>query len=212
LGGHDAPKLRGSFPLGERLWHKSGVEPRKRPRRTPPPLDQQALQELALRYAGKYATTRAKLRAYLARKVRERGWGCDSPPDLDVLANRFAELGYVDDASYALGQSRSLSARGYGKRRLADKLRLAGVEQADGSAANRLADVEAVGAALRFARRRRLGPYAADHADRPQREKWIAAMIRAGHSFGLARALASLPPGAEIDEEQLSEINRLGTN
>jgi regulatory protein len=76
----------------------------------PQPLDQAALQELALRYVGKYATTRAKLRTYLGRKLRERGWEGDREPDLEVLGNRFAELGYIDDASYALGQSRSLSA------------------------------------------------------------------------------------------------------
>ena len=39
-------------------------------------------------------------------------------PDLDVLADRFAEHGYVDDAAYALAKSRSLTGRGYGKRRV----------------------------------------------------------------------------------------------
>lgn len=181
---------------------------RHRPRRAPQPLDQAALQELALRYVGKYATTRAKLRAYLTRKLRERGWEGTPEPDLEALGNRFAELGYIDDAAYALGQSRSLSARGYGKRRLADKLRLAGIEEADSSEANRHADEEAVNAALSFAERRRLGPYAAAVAERPQREKWIAAMVRAGHAFAIARAIAAMPPGTEIDADQLSELVR----
>ena len=39
-----------------------------------PPLDQEGLERLALFYAGRYATTRAKLRTYLKRKVAERGW------------------------------------------------------------------------------------------------------------------------------------------
>lgn len=177
-------------------------------RRVPPPLNQATLQELALRYVGKYATTRAKLRAYLARKVRERGWEADREPDLEMLANRFAELGYVDDASYALGQSRSLTARGYGKRRLTDKLRVAGVEESDSGAANAHADGEAVSAAMRFAERRRLGPFAVAAADRFQREKWIASMVRAGHSFALARAIVSIPVGAPIDFAELR--NRAG--
>ncbi|HKP33671.1 MAG TPA: RecX family transcriptional regulator [Sphingomicrobium sp.] len=171
-----------------------------------PPLDRQRLEELALRYVGKYATTRAKLRAYLGRKLRERGWEGAREPDLEALASRFAELGYIDDASYALGQSRSLSARGYGKRRLTDKLRLAGIEESDRGEANRYADKEAVSAALRFAERRRLGPFAAAAVDRAQREKWIATMVRAGHGFAIARVIASLPPGAEIDDDQLSEL------
>jgi regulatory protein len=174
----------------------------------PQPLDQAALQELALRYVGKYATTRAKLRTYLGRKLRERGWEGDREPDLEVLGNRFAELGYIDDASYAIGQSRSLSARGYGKRRLTDKLRSSGVEEADSGEAIRLADKQAVSAALRFAERRRLGPYAASAVERPQREKWIAAMVRAGHAFAIARAIAAMPPGAEFDDDQLSELVR----
>ena len=169
-------------------------------------MDQARLQELALRYVGKYATTRAKLSGYLNRKIRERGWEGNRPADIGALADRFAELGYVDDAAYALGQSRSLSARGYGKRRLTDKLRLAGVDEADGGEARRHADAEAVQAALRLAERRRLGPFASIDADRPQREKWVAAMIRAGHGFGLARAIAAMPPGADIDEDQLREF------
>jgi regulatory protein len=164
-----------------------------------------ALHELALRYVGKYATTRAKLRSYLGRKLRERGWDGNGSPDLEALANRFADLGYIDDASYAIGQSRSLSSRGYGKRRLSQKLRVAGVEGADSAEANALADGEAVEAALRFAKRRRLGPFAIAAADAPQRQKWIAAMIRAGHGFGLARAIAALPPGANIDPEWLQD-------
>jgi regulatory protein len=170
-----------------------------------PPLDEAKLQELALRYVGKYATTRAKLRSYLSRKVRERGWAGEREPQFEGLASRFAELGYIDDAAYALAQSRSLTARGYGKRRLTDKLRLAGVEQADGEAAGHYAERQAAAAALRFAERRRIGPYASSAADRPQREKWIAAMVRAGHGFGLARAIGTLEPGASIDLDELNE-------
>lgn len=192
--------------LGERLWHKSGVNSRNRPQRAPIPLTETALQDLALRYVGKYATTRAKLRTYLARKIRERGWDGQREPDLEALASRFAELGYVDDASYALGQSRSLAARGYGKRRLADKLRMAGVGEADGKSATAHADSEAVKAAVRYAERRRIGAFAAALGDLPQRQKWIAAMVRAGHPFGLARALSVMTPGQDIDLDQLYEI------
>ena len=182
------------------MWHKNGVHSRFKPRRPIPPLNESALQELALRYVGKYATTRAKLAAYLARKVRERGWE-GGQPDIATLAERLAGLGYVDDAAYALGKSRALSARGYGKRRLADQLRIAGVNEQDGSEANAHADAEAAESAIRFARRRRIGPFAVAPADPRQREKWIAAMIRGGHQPALARALAEMKPGAEIDLE-----------
>lgn len=181
-------------------------------RRVIPPLDRKRLDELALRYVGRYATTRAKLRSYLARKLRERGWGEAGAPDLEALAARFAELGYIDDAAFALSKSQSLSARGYGKRRLLDKLRLAGVEEDDGAAARDHADAEALEAALRFARRRRIGPFADAAPDPRQREKAIGAMVRAGHGFAVARAIADLPPGADVDHDELRERARLVAN
>ena len=197
------------LPIGEPLWHKKGVKARFKARRAPPPLSGEALQELALRYVGKYATTRAKLKSYLARKLRERGWDGEREPDLEALGDRFAQLGYIDDAAYALGQSRSLSSRGYGKRRLSQKLRLAGVEDEDRMEADAHADGAAVDAALRFAERRRIGPFASGVSDPGQREKWLAAMVRAGHAFGLAREIVRLSPGSEIDMDMLRE--RSGT-
>ncbi len=176
-------------------------------RKQRPPLDRKALEELALRYVGKYATTRGKLTSYLARKVRERGWGGQGEPDFAALAERFSELGYVDDAAYALAKSQALTNRGYGRRRLDQKLRQAGVDEEDGSAARAHAEEEAVESALRYARRRRIGPFGSAYTDPKQREKAISAMVRAGHSFGLARTIVSLPPDAEINREQLYELS-----
>jgi regulatory protein len=181
-----------------------------RARRTLPPLDEAKLNELALAYVGRFATTRAKLRSYLARKLRERGWGGAREPDLGTLADRFATQGYVDDTAYALAKSRALTGRGYGKRRLLQTLRAAGVEEADSEAAREHADTEAVAAALRFAQRRRIGPFApAPLSDPKQREKALAAMIRAGHSFALAREIVRLEPGSEIVPGELADRARL---
>jgi regulatory protein len=191
------------------VWHKNGVKPQSQPRRPPRPLNAKELRELALRYVGKYATTRAKLRQYLTRKIRERGWADDVAPDLEGLADRFAELGLVDDAAYALAKSRSLAARGYGKRRLTAQLRQAGVDETSGADAVAHADEAAVDAALRLAQRRRIGPFAAAAADPQQREKWIAAMVRAGHGFTLVKAICYLPPAKEIDLDQLRERFRV---
>jgi regulatory protein len=172
---------------------------RSRAPRPRPPLDGKALEELALRYVGKYATTRAKLRAYLARKLRERGWAGSAEADLERLAERFSELGYIDDAAYALAQSRALGSRGYGRRRLDQKLRQAGIDEEDGAAAREQAEEEAVEAALRFAERRRIGPFGSRGTDAAAREKAIGAMVRAGHGFALAKAVVDWPADVEID-------------
>lgn len=182
----------------------------RKPRRAPPPLNDSKLQELALSYVGRFATTRAKLRAYLARKVRERGWSGEREPDLAAMADRFASQGYIDDAAYALSKAQGLTGRGYGKRRVAEKLRVAGVEEGDTEAALGHAEAEAVAAALRFAERRRLGPFSRERlVDRGEREKAIAAMVRAGHPFGLARAIVGMEPGAPVDADELAERARL---
>jgi regulatory protein len=169
------------------------------------PLDEALLNELALRYVGRFATTRAKLRSYLTRKVRERGWSGAGEPDLGSIAERFADLGYIDDASYALSKSQSLTARGDGKKRVVQALKIAGIGEEDSSTARDHAEVEAVTAAVRFARRRRIGPFAQIPPANPrERDKALAAMMRAGHGFELSRAILALPPGEEVDVDQLN--------
>lgn len=175
------------------------------PRRAPP-LDSRKLEELALAYVGRFATTRAKLRSYLARKIRERGWNGGEEADLAAIADRFAEQGYIDDSAYALAKSQALTGRGYGKRRVLQSLRVAGIEDGHSEAARAHADREALAAALRFAERRRIGPFAESPLRDPKdREKLLAAMIRAGHPFALAREIVRLAPGAEIDLDDLAQ-------
>ncbi len=176
---------------------------RSQGRKLRPPLDGDKLKELALLYVGKYATTRAKLAAYLSRKVRERGWDGEIGPDIERIVERFAETGLVDDATFALTKSRSLSERGYGEGRVRQALRAAGIAEPDAEAARELAADVAVASALRFARRRRIGPFADAPHDRAGREKAIAAMIRAGHSFELAKAVTGMEPGTECDFDEL---------
>jgi len=176
-----------------------------RQRRPRPPLSSEKLDELALAYVGRFATTRAKLRTYLNRKVRERGWDGGPAPDFEAIAERFAAQGYVDDAAYALSKSRSLTGRGYGVRRVEQSLRTAGVEEQDAAPARDHAKADRVEAALHFAERRRLGPFANEPPDRKGRERALATMIRAGHGFGLARAIVDLRPGAEINLVELAE-------
>jgi regulatory protein len=181
----------------------------KPPRRQRPssPLDEGKLNELALRYVSRFATTRAKLRSYLARKLRERGWEGAREPDPERIAERFAEQGYVDDSSYAMAKSRSLTERGYGRRRVLDALRAAGVQEEESNEARDYADAEAVSAALRFAKRRRIGPFAVvEPVDHKHRDKALAAMIRAGHSFEIAKAVVALPRCEDLNMDQLLKM------
>lgn len=177
----------------------------KGPRKPRPPLDAEKLNELMMAYVGKFATSRAKLGSYLARKVRERGWNGPDEPVIEPLVEKAARLGFVDDAAFALSKARSLTARGYGARRVGQALHAAGIEENDGEAARDHAREEAVDAALRFARRRRIGPFASEAPDPAQKEKALAAMVRAGHDFRLSKAILTLAPGSPIDPQALQD-------
>jgi regulatory protein len=82
-------------------------------------------------------------------------------------------------------------------------LRQAGVEETDGAPAREAASNGAVAAAIRYAQRRRLGPFALQRPDPKARDRALSAMIRAGHGFDLARRLVDLLPDREIDPETL---------
>lgn len=164
----------------------------KKPR---PALDAEGLERLALFYAGRYATTRAKLRAYLSRKLGERGWGGEGAPPVERLVERFSELGYVDDRAFASARSAALIRRGYGERRVGEALRAAGIDEQDAGPAREEARSGAWDAALRFAQRKHLGPFAAEQPDRALRQKAMAAMLRAGHDMDHVRRILNASPG-----------------
>jgi len=163
----------------------------------PPPLDAAALEALALAYVGRYATSRGRLVAYLARKLRERGWDSaeTAPSDVvETIADRLVALRYVDDAAYADMKAGAMQRRGLGRRRIAQALRQDGIGEdvALEAAPDEAARWDAAG---RFARRKRIGPYAQTPADRPLREKQLAAFLRAGHDLDLARRWVEALPG-----------------
>ncbi|HKX36115.1 MAG TPA: RecX family transcriptional regulator [Rhizorhapis sp.] len=180
------------------------MQQRRKDRR---PLTAAKLEEMALNYVGRFATSRAKLVAYLTRKVRERGWEGSGSPGVEDVADRFVRQGYIDDRAFALSKARSLTGRGYGERRVSQALAMAGIGDDDGMEARDLAGEEAVASALRFARRRAIGPYAKGPVDQAQRERALAAMIRAGHRFPIARAIVDLKPGERPDAEVLINLH-----
>ncbi len=162
-----------------------------RDRKPPPPLDAARIERLALRYVERYATTRGKLREYLARKIRERGWEGETI-DIAALAERMAELGYIDDRGFAEARVGAMGRRGLGARRISGALRAAGIETADSEAVRPAMDDQADASAIAFARRKRIGPFAREIADRPQRDRAFAAMLRAGHDFERARRVLAM--------------------
>jgi regulatory protein len=183
-----------------------------RRQRRPRPLDAARLDELALAYVARFATSAAKLERYLKRKLRERGWDGEREPDLPALVGRYVELGYIDDAAFARSKSGSLLRRGYGTRRIGAALREAGIEEAIREEV-RPGEGEQRRAALAMARKRGFGPYGRPRTqeplDRERRQKQIAAMLRAGHTLDSAREIVDAASeaaaerwAAECDEDE----------
>jgi regulatory protein len=160
----------------------------RRTRREPKPLDAARLDELALTYVARFATSAVKLERYLRRKLRERGWEGEREPDLAALVGRYVELGYVDDAAFARAKSGGLLRRGFGPRRVSEALREAGIEESIREEV-RPGEGEQRRAALALARKRGFGPFGRESPDRERRQKQIAAMLRAGHPLDSAREM-----------------------
>jgi regulatory protein len=180
---------------GEATRVTGGGDEERRGKRRARPLDQPSLQELAFGYVAGFATSRAKLSSYLTRKLRERGWNGTAEPDVPAVVDKVVDLGFIDDAAFAGMKAASLTRRGYGKGRVKMALAASGIAAEDGSDALALAEEQQLSAALRFAQRRRIGPYAEAQGDPAVRQKALAAMLRAGHSMDLARRIVAAPPG-----------------
>ena len=189
-----------SHYLVAQTWRVSPLHSRREPKALVP----STLEALALRYVGRYATTRSKLRAYLARKIGERGWTGDAEPPTETIIQRFAELGYVDDRAFAEQRGAALSRRGFGRRRIDQALRHAGIAPDDVAHASQEAGEDVDWHALiALARRRRIGPFAATAEDHDAARRTLAILLRAGHEFGAARRLLAL------SVEEIADLKRL---
>jgi regulatory protein len=167
--------------------------------RSIPPLDTASLERLALRYVERFATTRGKLAAYLLRKIRERGWQGEAA-DPVALADRFAELGYVNDRLFAESKASAMARRGLGERRVRQALRHAGIAGEDAEAIAPEVAARRGEIAVAFARKRRIGPFATAAPDRALQAKQVAAMVRAGHSPDLAWRIVRMTPGDNTEQ------------
>ena len=166
----------------------------------PRPLDKTSLNDLALAYVARFATSGAKLEAYLKRKLRERGVAEGAePPDVGAIVSRLIELRYVDDEVYAKAKAGGLLRRGYGGRRVDQALRAAGIDEGLREDL-RPGEYAARQAVVLMSRKRGFGPYGSNAGDPARREKQIAALLRAGHGFDAARRVVNASGTEEIEQ------------
>ena len=170
---------------------KRAARPQKQPRKVSP----RYLENAALHYLKRYAATSSQLQRVLVRKVDRslKFHGGDRSEALrwiDELLARLVRSGLLDDEAYAGMKAHSLRASGRSSRMIAQKLRMKGVA-ADVVAqklADATADLSEEEAARIWARKKRLGPFRTNAQSRQEsRQRDLAALARAGFSFGIAR-------------------------
>ncbi len=155
---------------------------------------------LALSYVARFATSSGRLADYLRRKLRERGWAEEVPPDIAEVVARMAERRYVDDAAYAAAKGDGLRRRGYGARRIDTALNHDGIAEPLRAAA-RGSETERRHAVLAFARRKRFWPYSGECCSDPAlRRKQLAAYLRAGHGLDHVRRVMDARDLSELEE------------
>ena len=170
----------------------------KGPRKPPPPLDSATLDAIAVRYVERFQSSRARLLRLLNQKIRQRGWAEGGPPpDPEATADRMVALGYVNDAAFAEARARGLARRGMGAGRVRASLSAHGIDAETQGAV--LEGHDPWGAALDFARRKRLGPFGPVLDDPKLKARQLGAFARAGHPQGLARRILAARSEDELE-------------
>jgi regulatory protein len=167
------------------------------------------LENAALHYLERFASSSANLRRVLLRKVDRSlaHWGGERDemiPLVDAAIAKLARLGYLDDAAYAEQKVRALHRQGKPSRSIRAALAAKGVS-ADmaGEALSALAEEIAepdFAAAVKLARKRRLGPFRP--GERAEfRQKDLATLARAGFDFTTARRVIEAEDAEELEAE-----------
>lgn len=158
-------------------------------------IDEGLLENWALAYLGRYASSATNLRRVLSRRTHRRLHDNtealqQTQPLIEALVERYLQSGLLDDAKYAASRAEALHRRGESLAKIRARLAAKGVPGAlttDALAALRANSADPdLAAACAFARRRRLGPYRRAAID-GSRE--LAAFARAGFSRRVAEAV-----------------------
>jgi regulatory protein len=176
--------------------------------RTPRQATPQSLENAALFYLGRFASSSENLRRVLMRRVERsaRVHGTDRDEGraaVDRIVARFEASGLVDDGAYAAGRAAALHRRGVSRRLIRARLMEKGVspetiETALAGLAETAGDTD-LAAAANLARRRRLGPYRPPAARADWREKDLAALARAGFSYDIARRIVEAETPEDVE-------------
>ena len=185
------------------------AQPPSSRRRGPKPATAAYLENAALHYLERFASSSGNLKRVLMRKVERsaRLHGTDVASGarlVDEIIARYLRSGLLDDRAYAAQKAASLRRRGASRYAIRGKLAVKGVggDLIDATLEAETAASE-LAAACALVRRRRLGPCRPPGARAGLRQKDLAALARAGFSLDLARRVLGVG-----DEAALAALER----
>lgn len=178
--------------------------------------DAASLRAAALHYLARFAASSHALRRVLRNKVyRAAQQNSDLDPgqiarlheEIDRIVADCLSRRYLDDAVFAAQQIRRARAGGKSIRFATAKLAQQGFASEQIAAAGAAVAAETatdaaeadLDAALRLARRRKLGPFGGREADRARTRRDVAILARAGFSPSIIRRVLRALPGEEDD-------------
>ena len=174
----------------------------------PARITQTYIENVALHYLERFASSSANLRRVLLRRIHRSiaHWGgeADQPlADLEQVMQKLTRLGYLDDARYAVSKAGWLRAKGGSTLKVRAGLAAKGVDkELIDQALSQLSEQDGnddLSAAWILARRRRLGPYRQDKRQE-HRDRDLAVLGRAGFSWGVAKEV--------VDSEDVKESSK----
>jgi regulatory protein len=179
-------------------------KPAKRERKPPKKISKTYLENAALYYLQRYATSSENLKRVLLRKVKRSCSFHEMEVDtfiplVEDLVTRYTASGLLDDKTFAAARVTSLRRQGLSTRAILAKLQMKGLSAKQIETALKSIDEEKdnpeLAAAVAYAKRKKLGPFRTKAPD-PQKE--LAALGRAGFSFDIAKQVLNIDLSEDI--------------
>lgn len=183
----------------------------RRDRKPPKKITADYLHNSGLHYLQRFPASTGHFRTVMMRKVdkscrHHTGQDREACAKLvDELVAKFCAMGLLDDAGYSRGMVTSLRRRGLSARGIHAKLSAKGlgreqIEQALSAYTDEHEGESEITAALRLARRKRIGPFAVKAVENNDRH--LAALARAGFGYDIASRVLNM------DRESAEELLR----
>lgn len=181
-------------------------------KRTPRRITESYLHNSGLYYLERFSSSSENFRKVMTRKIDKSCFAhTDQDRDkciemLSLTIKKFERLGLLDDKTYTVTKVNALRRKGLSARMIAIQLTAKGLDkeliQNTIYEHNKLQedDSETI-AAIRLARRKKIGPFRTKEPDEKTYEKSLAALARAGYSYDIAQTVLNLT--AEEAEELL---------